>query len=272
MDRYAVIGNPIAHSKSPFIHQAFAQQTGQELVYEAILASHETFPQVVIDFHQAGGKGLNITTPFKEQAYRLADQRTPRAERVGAVNTICFQQEGSVLGDNTDGVGLVNDLQNNLRWPIQQQRILILGAGGAARGIIPALLAEKPALIVIVNRTLEKAMMLAEQFSELGPIAAYDYPALPQGSFNFIINATTASLQGELPPLTTAVIAHDTRCYDLFYSNQLTPFLRWSADQGVVKFADGLGMLVEQAAESFYLWRGVRPDTAPVLRDLKKIF
>lgn len=262
-DRYAVFGHPIAHSKSPQIHAAFARQTGQDMTYAAILAPLDGFPASVAAFVATGGRGANITVPFKEEAFRLAQQRTPRAERAGAVNTLVFA-DGEIRGDNTDGAGLVADLTRNLHRPLGGRRILLLGAGGAARGVIEPLLDEAPAALVIANRTVARAQELADLFGR--GVAACGFDTTGSG-FDVVINATSASLAGELPPLSPAVFAPDALAYDMMYGRD-TPFLAFARAHGAAT-ADGLGMLVEQAAEAFHVWRGVRPDTAPVIAALR---
>ncbi len=264
-DRYAVVGNPIAHSKSPLIHAEFARQTNQDMAYERLLAPLDGFADTVEAFRQAGGKGVNVTVPFKEQAFRYATRKTPRAEAAGAVNTLKFDADGA-LGDNTDGAGLVRDLTANLNQALSGKRILLMGAGGAARGVIGPLLAEHPAALVLANRTLEKAEQLAGLFG--GKFAAVSYEALAGLRFDVVINATAASLKGELPPLPDTLFNPGALAYDMMYGNE-TPFMAWSRQHGAAHVSDGLGMLVEQAAESFYLWRDVRPDTAPIIRLLR---
>jgi shikimate dehydrogenase len=267
-DRYAVIGNPIAHSKSPIIHTLFAQQTGQHMRYDAILADRDGFEQAVNEFRQAGGRGLNITVPFKQQAWSLAQQRSARAELAGAVNTLDFSA-GNCFGDNTDGVGLVNDLLLNHRLTLQGRDILVLGAGGAVRGVLAPLLEQQPGRIIIGNRTASKAVELAGLFAHLGDIDGMGLDALPEQPFDLIINGTAASLQGDVPPIPTACIGDHTCAYDMMYAAQPTAFMAWAHSQGAEKCIDGLGMLVEQAAESFYIWRKLRPETAPVIAALR---
>lgn len=262
-DRYAVFGHPIAHSKSPLIHAAFARQTAQDITYEALLAPLDGFAASLTDFIAAGGRGANVTVPFKENAYTLATQRTPRAERAGAVNTLSVTSEG-LLGDNTDGAGLIADLTGNLHCTLNNKRILLLGAGGAARGVIAPLLAQQPATLVIANRTFSRAQLLADLFDE--NVQARHFDAL-HDPFDLIINATAASLAGTLPPLSSALFNASTLAYDMMYG-QDTPFLSFARAQGATT-ADGLGMLVEQAAEAFFVWRGIRPDTAPVIAALR---
>ncbi len=265
LDHYAVMGNPIAHSKSPIIHTAFAKQTGQNIQYDALLVNN--FKESVTEFKKNGGKGLNITVPFKEQAWELVDIRNKRAEKAGAVNTIYFDQQGNLIGDNTDGIGLVRDLTINHKAKIAEQRVLILGAGGAVRGVLEPILAAKPAQCVIANRTVAKAEQLAQLFDN--NIIASSYEGLKNQSFDLVINGTSASLQGKLPPLPDGLLAEGAWCYDMMYAKTATLFMQWAQQQGAIKVLDGLGMLVEQAAESFYLWRGVKPDTQPVIKQLQ---
>lgn len=273
IEDYAVMGNPIKHSKSPQIHSLFASQTNQLINYTAIQVDSGGFKQAVGNFIAHKGKGLNITVPFKEEAWALVDERSERAERAGAINTIKLV-DNKLFGDNTDGVGLVNDLKNNYKIVLAGKCILLMGAGGAARGVLAPLLSEKPQNITIVNRTQSKAKDLAEHFSDLGNISGCGYEDLSQSvlngqQFDIIINATAASLQGELAPLPDNIVASNGCCYDMMYG-QKTPFMQWAEAQGVTAIADGLGMLVEQAAESFNIWRGVRPDTNVVLNILRK--
>ena len=268
VDRYAVFGCPIAHSLSPRIHHAFAAQTGQQLSYSAQEVPAEQFTDAVTVFFQQGGKGLNCTVPLKELAWRFATTKTPRAAVSGAVNTLARQADGTILGDNTDGVGLLTDLTVNHGLTLTGLRVLIVGAGGAVRGILEPLLQQRPAQLVIANRTLEKAQALVEAFAHLGPIAACGFAALEGQHFDLIINATSASLQQVLPPLPSKLFTAEAVAYDLAYAHEPTPFLRWCREQGARACWDGLGMLVEQAAEAFYLWRGVQPETAPVIAQL----
>jgi shikimate dehydrogenase len=265
IDRYAVFGSPINHSKSPKIHRLFAEQTGQSLSYEAQEVKAESFDEAVGSFFAAGGKGLNCTVPLKELAYRFAARKTERAERSKAVNTLALQADGTILGDNTDGCGLVRDLVNNHRIPLAGKRILILGAGGASRGILGPILEEAPAALAIANRTPEKAERLAEEFEFAGPISGCGFEALAGRQFDLILNATSASLSGELPPLPEHLLAEEASCYDLAYGNEPTAFVRWGCARGARRSLDGLGMLVEQAAEAFFIWRGIRPQTLPVI-------
>ncbi len=263
-DRYAVIGNPIAHSKSPAIHVAFARQCGQDLVYEAILGPLDGFRAAVEAFRRAGGRGMNVTVPFKLEALELADQPTERARQAGAVNTLRFDA-GGVFGDNTDGIGLVRDIRERLGFPLHGKRILILGAGGAARGVVLPLLEEGPAELAIANRSVAKAEALKAQFAPFGALVAGGFADFAGGSFDLVINATSASLGGESLSLPAGLFAPGALAYDMVYGKGATPFMRDAQTLGAARVADGLGMLVAQAAESFFLWRGVRPDTAPVL-------
>ncbi|UPQ82875.1 shikimate dehydrogenase [Pseudomonas knackmussii] len=268
MDRYGVFGNPIGHSKSPQIHRLFAEQTGQALSYEPLLAPLDDFTGFARGFFLQG-LGANVTVPFKEQAFRLADQLSERAQRAGAVNTLKKLEDGTLLGDNTDGLGLVRDLLDNAGVTLQGKRILLLGAGGAVRGVLEPLLAQHPADLVIANRTLSKAEQLAGEFAELGPVSACAFEEL-HAPFDVIINGTSASLGGELPPLADSLVRSGTTlCYDMMYGAEPTPFCQWAANLGALT-RDGLGMLVEQAAAAFELWRGVRPDSAPVLAQLRQ--
>jgi shikimate dehydrogenase len=269
-DRYAVMGNPIAHSKSPRIHTLFAAQFGHDIEYRAILVEPGHFPQAVAEFLAEGGKGINITVPFKEEAWALAGKRSARAERAGAVNTLVLGPSGSHYGDNTDGAGLVRDLRYNHGCELTGKRLLLLGAGGAARGVIGPLLDERPAQLVIANRTPDKAVELAHAFHDSGLVEGCSLEALAGRSFDVIINATAAGLHGEVPELPPEVVQSHSWCYDLMYGNEPTAFTRWAQAGGALRTIDGLGMLVEQAAESFFLWRGVRPDTEAVIRALRQ--
>ena len=269
-DEYAVMGNPIAHSKSPRIHSLFAAQTGEAVHYTAIQVDPGGFAQAVGNFVASGGKGLNITVPFKQEAWQLVDSRSERAERAGAVNTIKIEN-GQLFGDNTDGIGLVNDLLRNNSIELQHKRILLMGAGGAARGVLAPLLEQVPTLLVIANRTESRARDLAEEFSDLGQVQGCGYDqTLARHQFDVVINATAASLQGELPPLPDDILAETACCYDMMYGAQPTPFMQWAKQHHSTTILDGLGMLVEQAAESFTLWRGVRPETAAVIAALRQ--
>lgn len=268
-DRYAVMGNPVSHSKSPLIHSEFARQTKQNIDYQSILVDEGGLAQAIGNFQATGGKGLNITVPFKHDAWTLMDERSGHADRAGAVNTILFKPNGHRYGDNTDGIGLVHDIINNHGGRFDDQRILIFGAGGAVRGVLESILNERPRKIVIANRTIDKAQILAREFSSSIPVEACGYASLDGATFDLIINGTSASLKNELPPLPASIITRQSWCYDMMYGNQPTVFMRWANENGAAKSFDGLGMLVEQAAESFYLWRNVRPDTVPVIKSLR---
>jgi len=263
-DRYGVIGHPIAHSKSPVIHRQFAEQTRQELTYEAFDIAPDALTGELNTLIDAGVKGLNVTVPHKNAIADLVDELTERAQLAGAVNTISIDRDGGMKGDNTDGTGLVRDLTENLRIGLADQRLLVLGAGGATRGIVPPLLAAGPARLQIANRTVAKADALAEQFTDLGDVAACRFDELGGLQFDLIINATSAGLSGDVPPFPASIIDADVICYDLSYSMGDTPFCAWARAHGAGEAHQGWGMLVEQAAESFLIWRGVRPDTAPV--------
>lgn len=270
IDRYAVFGNPIEHSKSPFIHARFAEQTGQQLIYTAERVDIGDFEHAVARFAENNGKGLNITVPFKREAWQLVDTRSERAARAGAVNTIKIE-DSKLYGDNTDGIGLVNDLVRNNNVVLINKRILLMGAGGAARGVLAPLLEQDPALLLIANRTESRARDLAKEFSDLGHVQGCGFDeTLTTHQFDVLINATAASLQGELPPLPEGIIADRGTCYDMMYGAEPTPFMQWAERQGATTILDGLGMLVEQAAESFTLWRGVRPETLAVIELLRQ--
>ena len=266
---YAVMGNPVSHSKSPRIHGLFAEQTGQRIQYTAIQVDPGGFEQAVRNFVANGGGGLNVTVPFKTNAWELVDTRTPRADLAGAVNTIEVQAQGILHGDNTDGVGLVSDIVNNQNGTIAHKSVLLLGAGGAARGVLSPLLAQEPAELVVANRTEDRAIALAQGFARFGAVTGCGFDDLAGRCFDLVINATSASLQGELPPLPENLLAPGAWCYDLMYGATATPFMRWAEQHGAEKILDGLGMLVEQAAESFLLWRKQRPQTAAVIAILR---
>ena len=268
-DTYGVMGHPISHSRSPAIHSEFARQTGQDMVYSAIHVMPGEFARAVAEFRAAGGKGLNVTLPFKEEAWELATARTARAERARAVNTLWFDVAGAIHGDNTDGVGLVRDLRVNHGVDIRGRRVLLLGAGGAARGVVGPLLDELPQRLTVANRTASRAVDLAREFQEGAGLAGCGLDALTGHRFDLIINATSASLRGEVPSVPPGILAADGWCYDMMYGDRPTAFVGWGWTQGAAGSVDGLGMLVEQAAESFYIWRGVRPDTVPVIAALR---
>ncbi len=269
IDDYAVMGNPISHSKSPSIHTLFAEQTQQSILYTAIHVDLGGFKQAVGNFTASGGKGLNITVPFKQEAWALVTERSERAERAGAVNTIKIEND-KLFGDNTDGVGLVNDLTLNHEIELQGKSILLMGAGGAARGVLVPLLKQNPCSLFIANRTPDKAKDLADDFSDTGDVSGGGYDAIAELTFDVVINATAASLQGDLPPLPDTLLNNNASCYDMMYSAKATPFMEWSAKHKAKKILDGLGMLVEQAAESFYIWRNVKPETKMVIEQLRK--
>lgn len=258
IDRYAVMGNPIEHSKSPEIHQAFAKQCQQAMTYDKILVPVDGFEQAVREFQEQGGKGLNITLPFKQQAFALADECSERAKQAKAVNTFIFRDH-KIIGDNTDGIGLVRDLLDNHHVQIKDRSILIIGASGAARGVIGPLTEQQPQSIHIANRTTDKAIALAADFKQQN-ITGSGFAELDK-SFDILINATSASISNQVPDVPTAVIHNNSCCYDMYYTKQDTAFVKWGKANGARVSVDGFGMLVEQAAEAFYLWRGVRPDT-----------
>lgn len=268
-DTYAVFGNPINHSKSPHIHRHFAEQTSQDMTYTKQLVNEGEFEQAATEFFNNGGKGLNITVPFKLDAYSFAARLTQRARRAGAVNTLALQADGTILGDNTDGIGMIHDMQN-LGWELRGKRVLILGAGGAVRGILQPLLEQEPQQVLIVNRTHHKAEQLAAGFHDLGDIRALPIEELPGQQVDVIINGTSASLQGELPPLPDDLLAPGAHCYDMMYGAEPTVFLQWAQAHNAAQVADGLGMLVGQAAEAFYLWRQIRPEVVPVITAMRR--
>lgn len=267
-DQYAVMGHPISHSLSPKIHRAFADQTGETLDYSAIDVPETQFLEAVKAFRDAGGKGLNVTVPFKEEAWALCDIRTDAAELAGAVNTLWF--EGTqVHGANTDGVGMLRDIQHNHAYLIAEKRVLILGAGGAVRGVLHPLLAADPAFVVIANRTPSKAQDLAAHFAQMGTVEGGGFNDLEGQCFDLVINGTSASLHGAMPQLPDEILADGVMCYDMMYASEPTPFMQWALLHRAKKVVDGFGMLVEQAAEAFLLWRGVRPLTKTVITELK---
>jgi shikimate dehydrogenase len=267
-DQYGVVGHPVAHSWSPFIHGLFARQTGQLLVYRLYDVMPADFRGRVLEFFTRGGRGLNVTLPHKLAAAELANDLTPRADRAGAVNTLAIREGNQILGDNTDGAGLVRDLVDNLGVAIADRRVLIIGAGGAVRGALAPLLGLEPAEIVVANRTVDRARQLAADFTDLGTIIGAGFGELAPRAFDLVINATSASLSGEVPEITAGVISPETVCYDMAYGRGDTAFVSWAIARGCARAVQGWGMLVEQAAESFFLWRGVRPDTQAVIRTL----
>ncbi len=264
-DQYGVVGHPINHSWSPFIHGLFAKQTEQALVYRLYDIAPEDFRAQVLEFFTRGGRGLNVTVPHKEAAADLANELSARADRAGAVNTLVLRDDHVLLGDNTDGHGLVTDLRKNLGLAITNERVLILGAGGATRGVIEPLLSFGPTELVVANRTPERAVNLASLFADLGAIRGCGFDEVGDEAFDIVINATAAGLTGSVPNIDGGAIATHTVCYDMSYSKSSTPFVTWAIEQGCARAHKGWGMLVEQAAEAFTLWRGVRPDTEPVL-------
>ncbi|HEY1724530.1 MAG TPA: shikimate dehydrogenase [Steroidobacteraceae bacterium] len=266
-DRYAVIGHPIAHSRSPQIHALFARQTGHNISYGAIDIAPAELAARVHEFFAAGGRGLNVTVPHKQAVQPLAARLSERARIAGATNTL-IADAGGLLADNTDGTGLVRDLTRNLNVAVRGRRVLLLGAGGAARGILAPLLELEPRELVIANRSAERAQILADAFAGRGPVRAVGLTPMGAARFDLIVNATAASLQDQVPAVPDEVIGPETICYDLVYADRDTRFVQWARAHGAARAHMGLGMLVEQAAESFLLWRGVRPDTAPVLAAL----
>jgi shikimate dehydrogenase len=269
-DRYAVIGHPVSHSLSPTIHTRFAQQTGEDLEYGRLEPAEDGFTEAATAFFTGGGRGLNVTVPFKAEARGWCDRASDRAMRAGVVNTLTLQANGWVAGDNTDGVGLVRDLTVNLDIGLAGARILLIGAGGAARGVLDPLLEEMPTEILIANRTPTRAEELAGDFADDGPVRGCGFETLEQEpAFDVIINASAASLGGAVPPIPPAAVARGGAVYDMMYGPKAEPFLAWGRDAGAATVTDGLGMLVEQAAESFLIWRGVRPETGTVLAALR---
>ncbi len=270
MDQYAVAGHPISHSRSPFIHRLFAQQTSEALNYDALDIAPEDFATAVSQFRAAGGLGLNITLPLKELAYRYADECSSRVQQAGAANTLHFRDDGQAYADNTDGLGLIQDLTVNLGVGISGQRVLIIGAGGAARGVLAPLLNSQPDCLVIANRTASRAQQLCTEFNH-SRLTSAAFEDISQGHFDIVINATSASLQGQALPISERTFACGACCYDMLYQYEPTAFLQQASSLGVSNISDGRGMLVEQAAESFLIWRGVRPDTQPVITALSEV-
>ncbi len=271
MDEYVVIGNPIEHSLSPRIHTIFAKQTNQAMHYEVLFSAPDAFAETLTEFIAHGGCGASITLPFKQQAFEIVTKKSQAAIESHAVNTVLFHEDGIVEGYNTDGLGLVQDLTRNRNFCLRQKRILILGAGGAVRGIVAPLLEQAPAAVVIANRTKEKAVALAEQFQFYGTVDAVGLDELETDPFDLIIHGTSVRAAGVLD-LPEAVIGKNTWCYDLNYAlKQKTPFVSWALAQGAAQALDGLGMLVEQAAAAFYIWRGVYPDTLNAIQQLEAL-
>ena len=267
-DQYGVVGHPVAHSLSPFIHAMFARQTGQPMSYRLFDFAPEEFDERIGTFFAQGGRGLNITLPYKVTAVARAAELTARARHAGAVNTLAMRKDGTILGDNTDGVGLTQDLCVNQRLIVTHRRVLVVGAGGAARGVLAPLLGLEPEVVVIANRTADRARALAAAFRQLGNVQGVGFRDITGGAYDLVVNATSASLTGEIPDLPATVIGTETFCYDMAYGRGDTPFVRWCAGLGCRAAVAGWGMLVEQAAESFRVWRGVRPLTRPVLAAL----
>jgi shikimate dehydrogenase len=265
-DKYGVVGNPIAHSRSPEIHERFARQTHQRISYERIEAPLDGFEERALALRDAGFRGLNVTVPFKIDAAKLADDLLPRARLAGAVNTLVFDGD-TIVGDNTDGIGFVRDVHERLKFDFSECSVLVLGAGGAVRGVIGALLDASPRWIAVANRTHQRAGELAEEFG----VEAIHLDEIPAEHFDLIINGTTTGLKHEAPPIDPETFNDCTLAYDLVYAAEATPFMELARSGGAKVVSDGLGMLIEQAAESFLLWRGVRPDTAPVYRELRKL-
>ncbi len=271
-DRYAVIGNPVEHSLSPVIHSLFARQTGQAIVYEKLLAPRDGFRETVIAFRDSGAKGANVTVPFKQQAYELADGHSWRARQATAANTLVFHEDRTVFADNTDGAGLILDISEHLGRTLTGRRVLLIGAGGAVRGVLGPILAEHPACVTVVNRTLATAVDLARDFSGFGEVEVVPLQEVELDRYDWIINGTSASLQGVLPPLPEAGLRPETVVYDMMYSKAgTTVFTEWARRKGCRHVYDGLGMLVGQAAESFYLWRGIRPRIGSVVAELRSV-
>ncbi len=268
-DRFAVVGNPISHSKSPEIHNLFAEQTGEIISYEKILIEPGNFNKYVAYFFESGGKGLNVTVPFKVDAFKFVTCLTEFAKHAGAVNTIVPQKDKSFLGANTDGLGLLRDLKKKLHLQISGKRIIIIGAGGAVQGIVEPLLLENPRELLIANRTPEKAVALVNKFKNMGEIQSCGLNQIPANPFDLILHATSAALMDKNLDLSAEIIGPQTYCYDLSYSDSDTPFMQWGKKNDAHMIVDGLGMLIEQAAESFYLWKGKRPDTAMVYNSLR---
>ena len=268
-DRYLVLGNPIEHSLSPDIHAQFANETGQSIEYDRRLVDVDGFESAIQGIKKEGIAGANVTVPFKEAAYAVADESSPRAQKAGAVNTLVFREDGSIYADNTDGAGLVNDIKINHERSITGKRILILGAGGAVRGVLKPLIDEDPASITIANRTIEKAALLRDIYDGEFPISVSGFEELSGQQFDIIINGTSLGLQGKVAPLPSGILSESALAYDMMYGDGSLPFQGWAKNQDAELVLDGLGMLVGQAAESFYLWRGVRPDSAAVIKAMR---
>ncbi len=269
-DLYAVVGNPVKHSLSPVIHTQFAELTQQNIHYTTHLAKVSQFNQHLFLLRKKGFKGLNITVPFKLDAYKVCDELSPRAQDAKAVNTLFLREDNTIAGDNTDGIGLVRDLKQNHQVLLKNRKILILGAGGAVRGVLGPLLVQSPNLLMVANRTVSKAEDLVNDFSGIGQIEACGYDDLNHERFDLIINGTSAGLSGDIPPIPASILGPNSICYDMVYNrNEDTSFVTWAKTNGASQAYDGLGMLVEQAAESFTLWRGIKPPTKPVIASLR---
>ncbi len=267
--KYAVMGNPVSHSKSPQIHSLFAEQCGITLEYRAIHVDTGGFTAAVRQFREIGGRGLNVTVPFKIEAWQLADRRSTRAETAGAVNTLKFLDGGRIYGENTDGLGMVRDIEVNLGKKIESSRVLVIGAGGAVRGVLGPLLEAQPAIVHVANRTASKALELSAAFAGSGPCTGSGLEGIGSASYDIIINGTAASLQGKVPDLPVGIFAENALAYDMMYGSEPTAFLVWAENSGAASCSDGLGMLVEQAAESFQFWHSVRPETTAVIQQLR---
>jgi shikimate dehydrogenase len=269
--KYAVFGNPIKHSKSPLIHASFARQCDLQLQYRAVRVEIDGFAQAARTFFEGGGAGLNVTVPFKQEAFELADTLSDRALRAGAANTLTPLPSGGIAADNTDGIGLVSDMVVNLGWAVRGLRVLVLGSGGAVRGILEPLMRERPKELLIVNRTASRAAQLASEFSDLGPVEGGAYSLIGSRQFDLVINGTSAGLSGEMPELPASLLTDHSCCYDMVYGAEPTVFMRWAAHHAAWAVSDGLGMLVEQAAQSFYLWNKAKPETRPVINQLRSV-
>jgi shikimate dehydrogenase len=264
------MGHPVSHSWSPFIHGLFARQTGENISYRLFDVAPENFRSRVLEFFAQGGRGLNITVPHKLAAAEFANELTERAERAGACNTLVFRDDRGIVGDNTDGAGLIRDLEINLHVSVANRRVLLVGAGGATRGVLAPLMMQKPSEVMIANRSIGRAQQLCEDFKDLGDIGVCGFADLPQTAFDLIINATSAGLSGTVPGISAATIGAGTVCYDMTYAKDSTPFVNWALEHGCARAEQGWGMLVEQAAESFLIWRGIRPQTGPVMLALEQ--
>ncbi|MFT5709516.1 MAG: shikimate dehydrogenase [Halioglobus sp.] len=269
--KYAVFGNPIKHSKSPLIHASFARQFDLQLQYRAVRVEIDGFAKAAGSFFEGGGAGLNVTVPFKREAFELADTLSDRALRAGAANTLTPLPMGGIAADNTDGIGLVSDMVVNLGWAVRGLRVLVLGSGGAVRGILEPLMRERPKELLIVNRTASRATQLASEFADLGPVEGGGYSLIGSRQFDLVINGTSAGLSGEMPELPASLLTDHSCCYDMVYGAQPTVFMRWAARHAAWAVSDGLGMLVEQAAQSFYLWNKAKPETRPVINQLRSV-